>query len=898
MLLCTRCLAAVFLISAPWLFSAAPPTKTAEAPDEPALKLDPYSVTGSRLRRTENEGPTPLFRVELSEITQAGFARPEDYLRQLPFLVGSSQDTTSPTTFQPGITSMNLRGLGYASGLPLVNGRRVAPFGQAGAAQLGYDMGSIPYAALRSIEIAKDGASAVYGSDAVAGVINYQLRTDFVGTEISASYRQMEDSDWGYWRASVLHGFSTARGHVVFALEHDDNNSVLFSDRPISQSEDFRAIGGFDLRAPYTFPAHLVVPVGTPGVPAALTGRLIAPGQAFADGTIRLGATTTPTVAGFVALPSPVVNGVYIAGDTRNGLDRAPYSTMNPVLHNTGAWLYAEFAATPRLTAFLDASYRHRIVGTTYEPSTISLVGEAGFGDLPGGGIVFPTANPYNPFGVAITDMTFYLPAMEARDNQMTVDVPRFVAGLRGQLDHDWEWEAAATYSRNTVHSHWHKFLSDQALQDGLAGRLGGWLNPFGPSDPGVIEKLWTDLHDLQYAQLTMGDTQARGPLFAGWGGRVQSAIGAEWREDRFVHKPDLLRSNGGLVSLARRPYRNLRKITSAIYAELSIPLTTRAELTAAVRWEHYRDFGDPVKPKFGARWQVLKDLTLRATYSEAFRTPELLQAYTDAQETFIQTRDPLRPDLGIYTMRVRNGGNPRLKPETTTVTYAGFIYEPSWLKGFEFVTDFWEYRQTNLISTLGADNILRNEATVAAGRIERGPAPGPGVAGEVIAINDTFGNFNRYSTNGVDFELRYRRTVGANRFSAGVTAVRLYSAKRQNVGFNATESVNTLTFANWRLNTDLTWRRGPYDANLFINWIGEQTGSAPAAGLPAGQSALAVTNLTFGFPGPGKTEWRLGANNLLDVDPPRNYNNRTGYLNGYYDAQGRTWLIEVRRRF
>ncbi|MEJ1970955.1 MAG: TonB-dependent receptor [Lacunisphaera sp.] len=618
----------------------------------------------------------------------------------------------------------------------------------------------------------------------------------------------------------------------------------------------------------------------------------------MADGTVRLGATAAPGMAGFVALPAPVVNGVYTGGDTRNGLDRAPYSTMYPVLHNTGAWLYAEFAATPRLTVFLDASYRYRVVGTTYEPSTISLVGETGFGDLPGGRLVFPAANPYNPFGVDIIDMSFYLPEMGARDNRMTVTVPRIVTGLRGRLDHAWEWESAVTYTRNTVSSVWTKFLSDQALQDGLAGRLGGWLNPFGPSDPGVVDKMRTDLHDLQYAQFAMGDAQARGPLFAGWGGPVQAALGAEWREDRFEHDPDLLRSNGGLVSLAMRPHRDLRKTTTAVYAELSLPLSARAEVTAAVRWEHYRDFGDPVKPKFGARWQILPDLALRATYSEAFRTPELLQAYTDVQETFIQTRDPRRPDLGIYTMRVRNGGNPGLKPETTAVTYAGFIFEPSWLKGFELVADFWEYRQTNLIGTLGADTILANEATVAAGRIVRGPAPGPGIAGEVIAINDTFGNFNRYSTSGVDLELRYHATVGANRFTVGTTAVRLYSAQRQNIGFNATESVSTLTFANWRLNTDLAWHRGACDTTLFINWIGEQRGGAPAVGLPGGQSALAVTNLTFGFPGPGGTEWRLGANNLFNVDPPRNYSSRTGYLNGYYDAQGRTWLVSVQRRF
>lgn len=866
--------------------------------EEETVSLEPYEVTGSRLKRTESEGPTPVFKIDVPAIARAGFARPEDYLRQLPFAAGTAQDPSFPTTFQPGITSLSYRGLGYASGLILVNGRRVAPFGQAGAAQLGFDVGSIPMAALERIEIAKDGASAVYGSDAVAGVINYKLRTDFVGSEVQSGYRWMEAGGGDFWNVRLIHGVRTRGGRLVLALEHDDNNAVRYGARKISRSEDFRSLGGFDFRAPYTFPAHLVVPAGAPGVPAGLTGRLIAPGRANADGTVTLGATATPTVAGFVVLPSPFTSGGITMGDTRNGLDRATYSTMIPSLHNTGAWLYAEQALTPRVDAFVDASYRHRIMGTTYEPSTISLVGEAGFGDLPGGRIAFPATNPYNPFGVDITDMSFYLPEMGARENEMTVTVPRVVTGLRGRVAETWDWESAVTYNRNQVHSRWRRFLSDQALQDGLAGRLGGWLNPFGPSDPDVVERMLTKQDDLQYAELLMGDLRARGEIVEGWGGPVQLVVGGEWRTDRFVHEPDVLRANGGLVSLARRPPRDLQRTLTALYLETSIPLTRQAEFMVAVRWEHYRDFADPVKPKLGLRWRALPGFTLRATHSQAFRTPELLQAYTDVQETFTQTIDPKRPDLGIYTMRLRNGGNPALQPEETAVTYAGFLYEPSFLPGFELAADFWEYRQKNLIGTLGANLLLANEDRLSAGRIERGPAPASGVAGEVIAINDTFGNFNRYRTHGVDLELRYRAKLGEDRLTAEITAVRLFSAARNNIGFNETESVNTFAFASWRANATFTWERREHDVTAHINWIGQQDGSPPLLGLPGGQEALAVLNLSTGLPGPAGTQWRVGVSNAFDSDPPRNYNSRTGFTNGFYDADGRTWFVSVLRRF
>ncbi len=871
---------------------------TIERTEGKVVELTPLEVTGSRLKRAQAEKLTPILRVERSTIERAGYLRPEDYLRQLPLGVSGAQDTTSPTTFQPGITSLNLRGLGYSSGLPLVNGRRVAPFGQAGAAQLGYDFGSIPFAALERIEIAKDGASAVYGSDAVAGVVNYRLRTDFVGTEWRGGYRALEGTDAGAWNAGLLHGWRAGRAHVVLALEHDDGHSVLFADRAISRSEDFRAIGGYDLRAPYTFPAHLVVPAGTPGVPVELTGRLIAPGVGLANGLVQLRATRAPTIAGFVVLPPVTTNGVYTAGDTRNGLDRAAYSTMLPRLHNTGAWLYATYELQPNLTVFWDASFRHRIVGTTYEPSTISLVGEVGFGDLPGGRMVFPAKNPYNPFGVDIVDLTFYLPQMEARDNEMTVETPRVVAGAKGELGGDWDWEAAVTFAQSRVASRWTKFLSDQALQDGLSGRLGGWLNPFGPSDPGVIERLRTDLRDLQLARFWMGDAQARGPLWALPTGTVQGVFGGEWRNDRFIHRPDTLRGNGGLVSLARRPPRNLHRSVAATYSELAVPLGARMEFTVAGRWEHYRDFGDPVKPKAAFRWEVARGVTLRATYSEAFRAPEMLQAYTDVQETFVQTADPLRPDLGIYTMRVLNGGNPALRPEETAVTYLGAAWEPAFARGLRLAADAWGYRQRNLIGTLGAATMLRNEATVAPGRIVRGPAPSPGVAGEVIQLNDTFGNFNRYTTTGWDLEVDYRWRVGAHRFGVNAMAVMLGSARRQVLGFNETESVDSISFARWRANARLDWGRGPWDATLHFNWIGAQDGPMLAQGLPGSADDLLQTNLSVGWSWPRGGRVRVGVNNAFDLDPPRNYQSRTGYANGYYDSLGRTWFVTWERAY
>lgn len=882
---------------AAWLDAA--PAPVAKASDvEQEVTLEPVEVTGSRLKRLQSDRPEFVLNLSVEQISRAGFSRPEEMLRQLPFSNGLAQDTSSPTTFQPGITSVSFRALGYASGLPLVNGRRIAPFGQAGAAQLGYDMASVPFAALERVEIAKDGASAVYGSDAVAGVINYRLRTEFIGTEVRSSYRQLEGTDWGFWSASLLHGARTDRLKLVVALDHDDNNSILYADRPISRSEDFRPLGGFDLRSPHTFPAHLVIPAGTPGVPAHLTGRLIAPGTVLPDGRVQLAPTTAPTIGSFVPLPAAVVNGVYTPGDTRNGLDRARYSTVVPRLHNTGAWVFAEFDAHRRLQLFLDASYRHRIVGTTYEPPTISLVGEVGFGDLPDGRIVFPAANPYNPFGIAIADLTFFLPESGPRDNEMTVTTPRVVAGARGELPGKWEWEIAGTYTHSRVFSRWTNFLSDRALQDGLAGRLGGWLNPFGPSDAGVVERMRTNLHDLQIARLWMGDARVSGTIWEPATGPVQILLGSEWRSDRFIHRPHELRGNGGLVSLARRPPRNLHRNLIAGFAELAVPLGQKADVTAAVRWEHYGDFGDPVKPKIATRWEALPGLTLRGSYSAAFRAPEMLQAYTDAQETFTQIADPRRPDLGVYTMRVLNGGNRALKPEETDVTYAGFTYAPPFLRGWSFGADYWHYDQRNLIGTLGAQNMLANEATLAPGRILRGPEPAPGTAGEVIQLNDTFGNYNRYVTYGVDIEAAYRTRLGAHELTANFTAVRLGSARRSTLGFGDNEAVNAPSVARWRANASFGWRRGAHDALVHLNHIGEQTGSAPSSTISGRISAMTLVNVSYGFAGPADTQWRIGANNLFDTDPPRNYFSRTGFQNGYYDSLGRVWFVSVARKF
>lgn len=878
----------------------APEAATVAEPG-PVVELEPLTVFGSRIKRTDFDTPAPLVTYDIDDIERAGYVRATDFLRDLPY-VGPAHGYAAVTTFQPGLMGLNLRGFGLVSALPLVNGRRVSYFGQAGAASLAYGIGSLPLAALQSVEILKDGASALYGSDAVAGAVNFKLHDRFEGTRVRARYGVIEGSDLGEHSFDLLHGINHARGSLVVAAEFSANNSVLASDLPLSRTEDKRALGGYDFSYPFTYPATVTVPAGTPGVPAGLTGVGIAPGVVNPDGTVTLRPTGggAPAIGDFVVVPAPNSGGIPNRGDTRNGLDRAPYTTLVPAIEDSALYLGGEwqpFASSPRTRLFTELSYRRRQMATTYEPGPVNLAGETGFGDGPGGQLVIPAANPFNPFGVDLLSAQFFLPAVGPYRNTIIPETLRLVGGLRGELGADWTWEIAFTQNRSRVFSRWDNFLSDQTVQDALAGRTptGEFLNPFGANSDAVLDSLRVSQTDYQLAENLFGDIRAAGPLGTWAGGEIALALGAEQRWEHYRHRPDTLRLNGGLINLARRPTRDYSRDISGAYAELSLPVGPRLETQLALRGERYSDFGSTAKPKLAAKFKFTDWFFARASYAEAYRPPDLLQLNAAESQTLGQHADPLRPDLGIYTMRILQGGNRDLDAETTTSKLLGFVLDPPIVPGLRLSVDFWNFDQTDAVATIGAANQLQFEqANGGSAFVTRGPSPAPGVPGEVVEIRDIFGNFNARRTSGHDIEARYTRPTSLGIWTASLAGTWTEIAESADFRNRYTGVPGGVNSPDYRLYAQLGWARGGWDVSWRTTYTPEVI-STPPPGWTGGryyQDAYHLHTLFIGLPGPGGSRVTLGVENLFDTDPPIDYGDRFGYSSFATTHLGRLWRV------
>nr|MCU0793927.1 TonB-dependent receptor [Opitutaceae bacterium] len=808
---------------------------------------------------------------------------------------------TAVTTFQPGLMGLNLRGYGLVSALPLVNGRRISYFGQGGAASLAYDIGSLPVAALESVEILKDGASAIYGSDAVAGAVNFKLINQFEGTRVRAGYADIEGGDLGERSFGILHGFIRERGSLVVAAELSGNNGVLASDRPLSRSEDKRPLGGFNFSSPFTFPATVTLPAGTPGMPAALTGRPIAPGVVNPDGTVSLRpAAGTPAIADFVPLPPPVTGGLPTPGDTINGLDRAPYTTLVPPIEDTALYLSGEwqpFTTTEGTRLFTELSYRRREMATTYEPGPVNLSGERGFGDGPGGQLVLPATNPFNPFGIDVLSANFFLPEVGPYRNTIIPETLRLVGGVRGEIGADWTWETALTHNRSRVFSRWDNYLSDTTVQDALAGRTptGEFLNPFGANSPAVLDTLRVKQVDHQVSENLFGDVRASGPLGSWAGGEIGLAVGAEHRWEHFQHRPDTLRRNGGLINLARREPRAYDREVSGAFTELGLPVGPRLETQLAVRGENYSDFGATAKPKVAAKFKLTPWAFVRASYAEAYRPPDLLQLNATNSQTLGQVADPRRPDLGIYTVRIIQGGNRDLTPENTQSKLFGFVVEPPVVPGLRASIDFWHFDQTDAIATIGAANqLLFEQANGGSSAVTRGPSPGPGIPGEIVEIQDTFGNFNARRTSGYDIETRYVRPSSIGTWTTSLSGT--WTQMSESADFRSIYGGKPGGFAtpDYRLFGQVGWSHRGWAATWSTTYLPPVLAPTPP-GWTGGDyymDAAVRHNLFLGLPGPWGSRITLGVENVFDTEPELNYGDRFGYTSFGTTNLGRLWRI------
>jgi iron complex outermembrane recepter protein len=898
--------------------SATTPGATAAQP----TTLERFEVTGSRIRRLDIETPQPVLVLSAADLDTTGFSTVGDAMRSLPFNTGQSlTPVSSGTSFTPGIHTFNLRGLGSNNVLVLVNGRRTAPFGASGfnGFQTMFDLNSLPTSAIESIELLKDGGSAIYGSDAVSGVVNVKLRKDYSGGSLTLSVGNTVETDSFERSAYFLFGTSTPRTQILTTVDWYQREAIFARDLKFSRNTDLRDVGGINRSSSAGFP-------GMVSVPGVGNRTFLAP-------------TTTPRVAD--AVPLGTANGDVGAGLYNFLLD----SDMFPNQRQSGFYTrvshdltdrmrtYAELsfrraetrshaAATP-MFGFNEQGYRYDLLtaeqlgGVTPDPRNRAHYGP-GLIDMSNVGIMIPAYNPFNPWGVPLmTDNRVRFVPAGPRINDVQSDTPRYVLGLAGEWDvltRQWTWDTAVNYTKSTFVNTNPGAHQDRKVQDAFHGVTFNrgtpeeatlFLNPFGPSDPLIYEYIGVRNPVTSSFQVRGFDINAAGELFDLPAGPLGLAVGGAFNDEKLNDVRTALNEQGQIVGGSEgSSIFGARNVYSA-YAEVSVPVIPTVEMQLAARYEDYSDFGTTTKPKVSAKWRPHRSFIIRGSYGESFLAPNLPYLYASQSTSFTAAAliDPRRPNDQATQIKQLGGGNPNLDAEETKTYYFGAVFEPTFeaLRGWTFAADYFIFDSENLITRFDAQDILagenRGDPAFAALVTRNPPATGQTV-GTIQAVRTAWTNAAVRKYKGADFSIGYSlntRDLGSFRFLAAATYL-----EKMRIG--ASEFAGQRLFPRVRGNFTASWQRRDWGASVFVNHIDSRSGTGQMSGtarvINARYGSQTIVNPQVSYRGLFNSKITLGARNIFDREPPLDYGEAERWTPGVNHAEPLFWYLRVSRDF
>jgi iron complex outermembrane receptor protein len=795
------------------LLSAGP---AAFAQPAPTQSLERVEITGSNIRRTDTETASPVQIITKQEIDQAGKGTVAEYLQTLT----SDGQGSVPFTYGRGFSGatsagISLRGLGANATLVLINGRRAAPAVLADDAQRSYvDLNQIPIEAVERIEVLKDGASSIYGSDAVAGVVNIILRKNFVGTIGKATYGVSEKGDGNEPRVALTHGFGDLAKdgyNVLLNAEIGKKDAIFYRDRVGRGSVGVSAIGqpqwGFD---PNSGPTNNIPRAGgngwipTANLPSGRTNNATSPsiiGNVRNPTTLDYYSRSDPGGVGFTrTFPGAATYCLANANLPQNNpaggciVDvRQAVSQIQPEQKTGNFFGRVTKQITPDIEGFVEFGYyqsKTSVDGLPIAPSAAYFTPD-GIAHSQTAPTMLGAAHPDNPyFGTAAR--LSYLPLFDTGSTPIDSKShsERFVAGLKGTWN-SWDFDTGVTYSSArqtdtaTKTVNWRvknallnptaanvaaatAFSPDYAaLPAGTVWRIG---ENAGLNSAAMYQALLANQERNGFSKLYGADIKVSRELGQLQGGAIGVAIGAEVRRES--NELPFYTGLGDFQGLSLTTYGGARNIY-ATYGEVVLPVLKQLELSAALRYDHYTDAGNAVTPKVGAKWKAIDTLALRGTYSRAFRAPSSPENNINSIAAFggPNINDNARcaslaglPQatinancLGIAPTFVQHG-NPNLEPEKSTSTTLGLVWDIT--PKASITADLWQIKRK------GLPVVENGQQAVDAGTLViRDPATklSPNDLGAILTVGVQFQNSAESLTNGFDIDSKARWTLGGN---------------------------------------------------------------------------------------------------------------------------------------
>jgi len=926
----------------------------ASAVAQEATTLDTLTVTGSRIKRAEMEGRVPVQTLSREEIERTGLTSIGDILQELTGS-GSALNTKFNSSgnfgFSPngdgvgaGSAQVDLRNLGPKRVLVLVDGMRWVNESSASGVSAAVDLNTIPLALVERIEVLEDGASSLYGSDAIAGVVNIITRRNFDGGQVTLNYGQFDKGDGEVTGADVAWGFDNERSNLFLSLSYTEQKEVSSADRYISsipiQGGSSRILGGrYAFTDPNGVDYDLSVkpgqtnPVYTPGLPACGPGVTRSDGfQCFDFG--------------------------------RDAFNYAPFNLLMTPSKRMGAFAQYRFSITEQLNFYAKALYNRRESTNQAAPEPIDL--GPGAGTSYTADLVIPANHPFNPFGFDLIGSgpnanigTIRRRPIEGgpRIFEQEVDTQYVAAGLEGSFggERQFFWDVNAAFSKNeadqTNHGSYNArniaiALGDPAVCATTPGCTPLDIFGFDTITPAMLAYISPLFRDRSEQKLTQVTANLSGALFPGWAGDIEFAAGYEYRKYEGSYNPDPQTVAGEYNGVPSLPTSGEYDVNEA-YLELNVPLYAQQDgpgkfdLSLAGRYSDYSTFGGEFTPKYGLRWQVAEDLLLRATYAEGFRAPSIGELYGSQSRFDALLVDPCLvppsapagsiapvacPGVPVGARQndpqipVLTGGNPALQPETARSFSAGLVFSPSfaenvaWSDKFDIEVTYYRHNLEGAIQAIDAQTQLDLCATT------QDPQYCTGINRLASGEIDTFANFlinlGSIKTDGWDADLFWtlpESNLGRFKLSWQNTFVTRYEARGAGGQLQPQGPgivVNDTAIPEWTSTATLDWKLGHWNAAWSVRHLSEMEEACLAAD-PAAFCSTANTNtlaattyhdLQLGY----EFQWFKGlqltggVNNVFDEDPPVCTScSLNGYEASTYDIPGgRFFYVRASLRF
>lgn len=829
--------------------------------------IEKIEVTGSKIKRSDMETASPVTIIGAEDIKASGAVTVDDILQDMT-AAGGAMTNPGVNNGSGGNASINLRGMGAQRTLVLVNGRRMINSGTGAASTV--DLNTIPVSMIKYVEVLKDGASAVYGTDAVAGVVNIILKDDFEGAELNVQTGLSGEGDAQRNSIDLTVGNSFDKGNMVFSLQYMDRGEASQADRDFS-------------KCPIT---------------------------ESADGTELLCGGSSITPNGHLYLEN---------GKELQGSPDGAYSEYNPESdpynYSEDSYLYTpmqslnltgvvNYELSDNTTLFTEALYTKRWSEQQMAPQPVWF--DFNYTEEMGDDLL--------QHGAEYGDTVHYRRRMSdtgTRDFSQVVDTLRTVVGLEGVLANDFNWDVALNFGRNDSVDKLSNLHNVGSLTEDIENGVFNPLDQASWSAENMSDYIYTE-QNTGGSQMLNLSASLSGELLELPAGYVGFATGIESRTEKAWYTPDSLTSQGLANDPKVEPTSGSYDVNEA-FLELAVPVLTdlpfaqQVDLSAAVRAFDYSSFGSDSTWKLGFTWKVNDEFMFRGVRSTAFRAPTVDELYGGNSPSFQQISHALLDSQAEVTV----GGNDQLTPEEADTLTAGLVYEPQWLQGLSMTLDYYDIAISNAIGSV--DNQFIVDSCIDSSGQQKNQdsavcqSANVQVSNGKVTFNNQLQNIGEEITRGVDLNLLYKFDAMGYDWSAGLDTSFLHERIVTNAGetidYTGLITSSTGGYADIKSNLTLAVKSNNWSANYKIRYISGMDSyacvSEPASCYAPSTPSVMYHDLSGSYFINQSVKVSAGINNLFDEQPPYYTGNNDSNTDPYtYDTLGRYFFAGVNVAF